>query len=122
MERSIDSALQRVNSLEAREAENELLKCCGSRVWATRLLAEGPFKNAADLIATANRVWWSLAPGDWLEAFHSHPKIGEKKAASAVAVEAQRWSEDEQAGIRNSAQETMAEVAKLNRAYEEKFG
>jgi OHCU decarboxylase len=57
-----------------------------------------------------------------LEAFQSHPKIGEKKAASAVAVEAQRWSEDEQSGIRNSAQETIAALAKMNRMYEEKVG
>jgi OHCU decarboxylase len=122
MERSIDGGLQRLNSLETREAETELLKCCGSREWAARLIAERPFKNATDLIAKAEQVWWSLAPRDWLEAFQSHPKIGEKKAASTVAVEAQRWSEDEQSGTLNSAGETMEVLARLNRVYEEKFG
>jgi OHCU decarboxylase len=114
--------LERLNLLPASEAKKELLKCCGCRKWAAMLIAERPFKNATDLIAKADQVWWSLEPRDWLEAFHSHPKIGEKKAASAVAVEAQRWSEDEQSGIRNSAQETMATLAQLNRVYEEKFG
>ena len=75
-----------------------------------------------DMIADADRIWWSLEPQDWLEAFHSHPKIGEKKAAAATAVEAQQWSEVEQSGIRNSAQQTLDDLAKLNRAYEEKFG
>jgi OHCU decarboxylase len=113
---------ERLNLLPASEAENELLKCCGSRKWAARLIAERPFKNASDLIAKADQVWWSLEPRDWLEAFHSHPKIGEKKAASMVAAEAQRWSEDEQSGTRNSAAETMELLARLNRVYEEKFG
>ena len=70
----------------------------------------------------ADRIWWSLDSEDWLEAFHSHPKIGEKKAAAPTAAEAQQWSEDEQSGIRNSVQLTLDELADLNRAYEEKFG
>ena len=70
----------------------------------------------------ADRIWWSLDSEDWLEAFHSHPKIGEKKAAAPTAAEAQQWSEDEQSGICNSAQLTLDELANLNRAYEEKFG
>ncbi len=98
------------------------MKCCGSREWARRFTAERPFENLDALIADADRVWWSLEPQDWLEAFHSHPKIGEKKAAAATAVEARQWSEDEQSGIRNSAQQTLVALAELNRAYEEKFG
>ena len=86
------------------------------------MVAERPFMSLNELLDTADHIWWSLDPRDWLEAFQSHPKIGEKKAASAVAVAAQRWSEDEQSGIRNSAQETIAALAKLNRMYEEKFG
>jgi len=81
-----------------------------------------PFMNLNELLENADRVWWSLEPRDWLEAFHSHPKIGEKKAAAATAAEAQKWYEDEQSGTRNSALETMAALAELNREYEEKFG
>jgi len=117
-----DFKIASLNSLSRSEAENELLKCCGCKEWARRVLAERPFESVASLIAKADRVWWSLDPRDWLEAFHSHPKIGEKKAAAATAADAQRWSEDEQSGTRNSAAETMAALAQLNRVYEEKFG
>jgi OHCU decarboxylase len=117
-----DFKIASLNSLSPSEAESELLKCCGSKEWARQVLAEGPFETVADLIAKADRVWWSLDPRDWLVAFHSHPKIGEKKAAAATAAEAQRWSEDEQSGTRNSGAETMAALTKLNRVYEEKFG
>jgi OHCU decarboxylase len=117
-----DQGLERLNSLAANEAKAEFLKCCGSNNWARRMVAEGPFMSLNQLLESADRVWWSLDPRDWLEAFQSHPKIGEKKAAAATAAEAQRWSEDEQSGTRNSAAETMAALAKLNRVYEEKFG
>lgn len=117
-----DQGLERLNSLAANDAKAEFLKCCGSNNWARRMLAGRPFMNLNQLLDSADRVWWSLDPRDWLEAFQSHPKIGEKKAAAATAVDAQRWSEDEQSGTRNSGSETMAALAKLNSVYEEKFG
>lgn len=114
--------MKQLNSLPATEAENEFLKCCGSSNWARRMVAERPFMSLNKVLDSADQIWWSLEPHDWLEAFHSHPKIGEQKAAAKVTVEAQRWSEDEQSGTRDSAQETMAALAQLNREYEEKFG
>ena len=86
------------------------------------MTAARPFADLNELITKADRIWLSLDSEDWLEAFHSHPKIGEKKAAAPTAVEAAQWSEDEQSGIRNSAQQTLEALANLNRAYEERFG
>jgi OHCU decarboxylase len=86
------------------------------------MATECPFLNFDELCNTADRVWWSLEQRDWLEAFQSHPKIGENRAASAVAAEAREWSADEQAGVRDSAAETMQALAQLNRLYEERFG
>ncbi len=111
-----------MNVLPTNEAEKELLKCCGSREWAARVIAARPFNSVNDLILKADQIWWSLEPRYWLEAFHSHPKIGEKKPAAATAAEAQKWSADEQSGTRDSAAETMAALAELNREYEERFG
>jgi len=85
-------------------------------------MAERPFASLDDLSAKSDRVWWSLEPNDWLEAFRSHPKIGEKKAAQPISGEARRWSEQEQAGLLNSEQKILEDLAELNRAYEEKFG
>ncbi|HKB66140.1 MAG TPA: 2-oxo-4-hydroxy-4-carboxy-5-ureidoimidazoline decarboxylase [Pyrinomonadaceae bacterium] len=111
-----------LNSMSPSQAEEEFLKCCGSKNWARQLTFARPFASLNELFAAAERAWWSLDSEDWLEAFHSHPKIGEKKAAASTAVEAQQWSEDEQSGIRDSAQKTRDALAKLNQTYEEKFG
>jgi len=83
---------------------------------------ERPFANLEELMQTAVQVWSGLGPDDWLEAFHSHPKIGEKKAAAATSTAAAKWSEEEQAGTRDSTHETMRTLAELNREYHEKFG
>ena len=117
-----DEGLRRLNSLAANDATTEFLKCCGSKEWARRMATERPFAGFDELLDSASQIWWSLPPPDWLEAFDSHPKIGEKKAASAVASDAQKWSEAEQSAVRNTGQQTMLRLAELNRMYEEKFG
>ena len=86
------------------------------------MAVERPFGSLKQLIKDSDRIWWALGSTDWLEAFHSHPKIGEKKAAAAIAAEAQQWAEDEQSGTRAATAETIAELAELNSAYEKKFG
>jgi 2-oxo-4-hydroxy-4-carboxy-5-ureidoimidazoline decarboxylase len=114
--------LEQLNLLSAKNAEIEFLKCCGSRQWTERMSAERPFENVEDLITKADRVWWSLDQADWLEAFLSHPKIGEKKAAAGTSEQSKQWSTAEQAGIGDAANSTLTTLAELNQKYEDKFG
>ena len=114
--------LDRLNSLPASEAESELLKCCGSKRWAQRMVQARPFASSSELTTKAEQIWWGLEPADWLEAFHSHPKIGEQKAAAPTSDQSKRWSEAEQAGVSDAATQTLQALAVLNREYEEKFG
>ena len=118
-----------LNSLPSEAARAELLKCCGATRWAAQLTERRPFTSFDQLLAQANEIWWALDQSDLLEAFRSHPKIGEKKAAAptvtaadVVARQSQQWSAQEQQGVRNAAQDALAKLARLNRAYEEKFG
>jgi OHCU decarboxylase len=111
-----------LNALPSEEAVKALRQCCGSSRWAQDVAKRRPYESLAALIASANDVWWSLHPGDWLEAFRSHPRIGEKKAAEAVSEQSRQWSGKEQAGVSNASPEMVDSLASLNRAYEEKFG
>jgi OHCU decarboxylase len=111
-----------LNTLPAEEAAKELLQCCGSRRWAQEMANRRPYQSLETLIKTANDVWWSLQPNDWLEAFRSHPKIGEKKAAESVSAQSREWSGQEQAAASNASHEIVDSLATLNRAYEQKFG
>jgi OHCU decarboxylase len=118
----LKESLERLNALSPEEAEAEFLKCCGSTLWARRMMDERPFHNLQELLTKADAEWWALDKEDWLEAFSRHPKIGEKKSERTQAQEARRWSEQEQSGTRSADEETRRELAELNRTYLRKFG
>ena len=111
-----------LNSLTDDEATKELLQCCGSKRWASATATGRPFDTLEILLATADDIWWSLNPNDWIEAFRSHPKIGEQKAADEVSAQEQQWSGQEQSGIDEASHQTVSSLAELNAAYEQKFG
>ena len=114
--------LEQLNSMPLEEAVKVLLHCCGSKRWAENVANARPYTNPETLIAKANDIWWSLESEDWLEAFRSHPKIGETKAAAPVSDQSSQWSGQEQAGVSNASRETVDALAALNWAYEQKFG
>ena len=114
--------LARLNSLDAAEAERELLKCCGSTEWARALAAQRPFGETQELLTAADDNWRNLSKRDWLEAFAAHPKIGGQKAAREQDAQAATWSEQEQSGARDAGVMMLDELAAANRIYEEKFG
>lgn len=115
-------SLESLNALPAGQASQEFLKCCGSARWATAMTERRPYKSLEELTRAASDLWWMLEQSDWLEAFRSHPKIGEKKAAAEVSTQSKQWSGQEQAGVQSAAQDTIDSLAQLNREYEEKFG
>ena len=115
--------LESLQALPPAEAQNEFLKCCGSVRWAEAMVElRAHALTVGGLTLLANEMWWSLDQDDWLEAFRSHPKIGEKKAAQPVATQSKEWSRQEQSGMREADQDTVDELARLNREYEDKFG
>ena len=115
-------SLERLNALPFGEASQEFLKCCGSKRWAEAMTARRPYESIEELTRTANEIWWSLEQSDWLEAFRSHPKIGEKRAAETVSEQAQKWSGQEQAAVQTAGQQTLDSLADLNHGYEARFG
>jgi len=73
-----------------------------------------PFANTEAMLAEADAIWWRLDDHDWLEAFRAHPKIGERTASA--------WSQQEQSGTASSTSGQLAELDRLNREYENRFG
>lgn len=111
-----------LNALPHDEAVKALLQCCGSTRWADETTNGRPYPSLDALIKCADEIWWSLTPEDWLDAFRSHPKIGERKAEAAISNQSSQWSGQEQAGVSSASRETVDALAALNWAYQEKFG
>ncbi|HEY3102936.1 MAG TPA: 2-oxo-4-hydroxy-4-carboxy-5-ureidoimidazoline decarboxylase [Pyrinomonadaceae bacterium] len=118
----MDQSFERLNQLSADRAEAEFLKCCGSTRWAKGMTEARPFEDLKSLLSKADEIWWSLGEDDWLEAFRAHPKIGESKAATTQSEQERNWSANEQAGVATASSQIIAELAELNRRYDERFG
>ncbi len=78
------------------------------------MAARRPFASEAAALDAADRVWKSLFPADWLEAFRAHPRIGGREARGRQA--------EEQAGALSASEATRAALAEANWLYEERFG
>jgi OHCU decarboxylase len=104
------------------EAEAALLRCCGSAAWARRMASERPFRDVDAAREAADRIWWDLAPEDWLEAFRAHPRIGEREAQTAQDAASRAWSAAEQSEVARAPSPERADLAEGNRAYEARFG
>src|SRR4029450_8406359 len=85
--------LVELNRLPDTRAEAEFMRCCASHRWAHLMAAERPFAGVSVMAAVAQRLWWSLAAADWLEAFAAHPRIGEQATSARAAVEQGRAME-----------------------------
>lgn len=116
------NALARWNLLTPHEALQEVLPCCGSRAWAGELVKRRPIADRATLLAASDEIWRSLTPSDWLEAFRSHPRIGESRPAQTASAQSAAWSSQEQQKVTDTAGTVKIALAASNRAYEDRFG
>ena len=115
--------LARWNVLPPSVAMNEILPCCGSRAWATQMVARRPLDEAAVLPAS-DEIWSSLTEADWQEAFSSHPRIGEStglQSSKAVRPQSAAWSAQEQQIVTESDDSAKLALSEANRIYENRF-
>ena len=91
-----------------------MARCCGAGRWVDGMVAARPFADDEAVLEAAERLWWALGPGDWLEAFAGHPRIGERAGND--------WARAEQAGVDAAGVETRRALAAGTEEYERRFG
>ena len=118
--------LSRWNRLPIDEATRAILPCCGSHAWARGMAARRPLADGSALLAASNEVWRYLEPSDWMEAFRSHPRIGETQVESSTlespSAQSVAWSAQEQRNAANADAAAKRALADANREYEQRFG
>jgi 2-oxo-4-hydroxy-4-carboxy-5-ureidoimidazoline decarboxylase len=117
-----NKVLARWNSLDPATAAREALPCCGSQAWAVALASRRPIADEPSLIEASSAIWLDLPEHAWLEAFDSHPRIGQKNAQSHASEESLRWSAQEQRTAISEDETTRLALEEANRRYEQKFG
>src|SRR5713101_1795078 len=86
------------------------------------MASKRPLPNEASVIAASDVTWQSLGASDWLEAFQSHPRIGESRAERAAPAQSSAWSAQEQQKVSTADDAIKLALAQGNRDYEQKFG
>lgn len=118
----MSKVLAQWNELSAEEAALVILPCCGSRGWAAGMAGRRPLGDEAALLAAADKTWRGLAVKDWMEAFASHPRIGERKAPESATAQSVAWSAQEQRDAAAADDAVKAALAAGNVEYERRFG
>ena len=113
--------LARWNRLPAAEAIGAILPCCGSRTWAQKMAGQRPFASETAFLVASGETWRNLSRSDWMEAFNSHPRIGESKASPMAPAQSVEWSAREQRDVGNAEASVKAALAEANLEYERRF-
>jgi 2-oxo-4-hydroxy-4-carboxy-5-ureidoimidazoline decarboxylase len=110
------------HELPLEAAAAEILSCCGSHAWAAQLAAMRPFADDQELFLAADRCWQQLPQADWLEAFRSHPRIGEQHAQNKTTPASAAWSRSEQSQMKEADAAILLRMREGHREYERRFG
>lgn len=102
-----------VDSLFPDAARRFFHTACGASRWVDAMVAGRPYGTVDGLFDSAQRAFDHLSEADWLQAFASHPRIGER--GDAVTSR-------EQSGAGSATREVIRRLAEVNREYEERFG
>lgn len=102
------------NAMTDAQAHAALLACCHAARWAREVAAGRPYPSLAALL---DRAAAALTDEDVTEALAGHPRIGQAPAKTHSS-----WSRREQAGVADSDDQLLADLAGGNRAYEQRFG
>lgn len=116
----MNRVLARWNGLPREDAAQAILLCCGSKAWAEGMANRRPISSEAALLAACDEVWWRVSESDWLEAFRSHPRIGESAGPSRPGNSA-NWSAEEQSKVALTDIDSRSALAEANRRYEKQF-
>ncbi|MCK5751702.1 MAG: 2-oxo-4-hydroxy-4-carboxy-5-ureidoimidazoline decarboxylase [Mycobacterium sp.] len=108
------AGIEGFNRLSERQRMHLLFEVCSSTIWARRVLAGGPFRDAEALFDRADRVLAELPDAELDAALDGHPRIGAKADNPSSARE--------QARVADATDAVKAELAEKNRAYDDKFG
>lgn len=106
--------LSSFNTLSERQRMHLLFEVCSSTIWARRVVAGSPFRDADALYDRADRVLAELPDAEIDAALDGHPRIGAKVDNPSSARE--------QARVASADDSVKAALAAKNREYEERFG
>ena len=114
--------LDDLNRFPESDAADALRRCCGADAWVQAMCAARPFRDRAHLLRAAEGTAEGLSRDDWLEAFGSHPRIGDRDALRSRLASTAAWASEEQRGAGTASESVLDRLARGNEEYLRRFG
>jgi len=114
--------LDTLNTLTVEQATHTFMQCCTASVWVESMVKARPFIDTAGLTIHADLVWEKLEEADYLEAFEGHPQIGNVATLRAKYANTKELASGEQGAVSQATEQVLADLAKGNADYLDKFG
>jgi 2-oxo-4-hydroxy-4-carboxy-5-ureidoimidazoline decarboxylase len=86
------------------------------------MLTVFPVEDLVELLEAAEEKWYKCTEEDWKEAFEHHPQIGDINSLKERFANTAGWAAAEQAGVNDSSDEVLQNLAEGNKLYQNKFG
>jgi 2-oxo-4-hydroxy-4-carboxy-5-ureidoimidazoline decarboxylase len=112
--------LLELNTLPAEEAWRALQLCCGAEAWIEYVCEHRPHSDRVAIERASASAFDAFDEDDWLEAFAHHPQIGDIEALRAKF--AHTAAGEEQGGVAQADDATLADLAARNVEYQKRFG
>lgn len=109
--------LRQFNAAHEEELTPALLACCDVPAWAATVLAGRPYPDIDALLTAADAAASRLTRAEVDRALEAHPRIGERVQGRSTQS---AWSAQEQGAVSRD-QTTLAELHRVNEAYEDRF-
>jgi 2-oxo-4-hydroxy-4-carboxy-5-ureidoimidazoline decarboxylase len=82
--------------------------------------------DEAALVVASDETWRNLKRSDWMEAFRSHPRIGESRESQSLPgqgppAQSVAWSVREQGNVADAEAAVKVALADANQEYERRF-
>tara|TARA_R110002049_G_scaffold2750_8_gene22210 strand:- start:146540 stop:147085 length:546 start_codon:yes stop_codon:yes gene_type:complete len=116
------SLLATVNQASGDTYGDWLQGCCGSRHWCRLMSESRPIASTQQWHEQADAAFDRLSSQDWIEAFESHPKIGDVDSLRMKFAGNDKWSGHEQSGVADASEDVVERLANANEVYQRKFG
>lgn len=116
--------LQHFNDLTQADAKAQLLTCCTSSAWASKLAEARPFADMDALLESSDSAWDAVKDNeaDVMEAFDGHPQIGNVDTLKEKYRNTQASAAHEQSGASEADDQVLEALAQGNQDYLDKFG
>jgi OHCU decarboxylase len=111
-----------LNAMDDDAARAALTTCCAAAAWVDGMMSRRPFADDAAVKAAAADAVGGMSEADWLEAFAAHPLIGDVESLRKKYAATRAMAAGEQASAAGASESTLAELARLNREYSDRFG